>query len=293
MGRRDKKERTLTYGYAVVRVGCVCGRHEVGTNSRGDVVCKSCGRPLALATGFRVFGTETDALLSRFDEDEGIRGALESHLKEMACPEEIDETERLRARVEELEEEISRLIEGHEAEISGIKEQFGEEISWLVEESNVKISRLDGERRLLRERSSALESEVAELNATMRHLRNEIERMRAVDVRSIAEEVMIYAAGVDNTLCESESLDDARERVDMRTHRLISAVGSKGMHVTFHRRGDLVGEGRMDITPIPTDDPEKDLTVQRSTRYGCSFDNDVYADVPEELSVFRHQGETT
>ena len=39
---------------------------------------------------------------------------------------------------------------------------------------------------------------------------------------------------------------------------------------------------------IPTDDPEKDLTVQRSTRYGCSFDNDVYADVPEVQSVFGH-----
>ena len=60
------------------------------------------------------------------------------------------------------------------------------------------------------------------------------------------------------------------------------------MHVTFHRRRDPVGEGRMDITPIPTDDPEKDRTVQRSTRYGCSFDNDVYADVPEVQSVFGH-----
>ncbi len=56
-------------------------------------------------------------------------------------------------------------------------------------------------------------------------------------------------------------------------------------------QGVSVGEGRMDITPILTEDPEKNMTVQRSTRYGCSFDNDVFADVPEELSVFRFAGE--
>ena len=178
------------------------------------------------------------------------------------------ESDGLRQRITELEEQLSRTMEERDAE----------------------VERLLSENKALSDTVEGLRIENSELETTKNHFAKEARFARQTDVHGIMESVLEFMASVNNTVTDNEASDEARQLVSIYTERLIMALSSKGIKVTKHDRGEPLDDGRLEIMEQETEDPSLDMRVARSVRYGCTFSDGIHPAVPEDLTVYVYKG---
>ena len=215
-------------------------------------------------------------------------GIFEKDLNEKSrkLNEAISQIDSVSIRCRELEEKLSE----SDVKLEGIESGYRSE----VERLQIMLSNERKEKEKLREESESLadtirhlDQEVKDLRDTNNHSRLEVQRMESLDVRGLVYSVMVYAAAINNTVNDGVDLDNIRALVDARTSKLIMDLSSNGVMVTRHQSGDLLKDGRMDVSNTITDVPENDMRVVRSNSYGASFRNDLYPAIPESVSVYR------
>lgn len=235
-------------------------------------------------------------LEKRLEEATAVRDAygercevFERDLKEKARK--LDEAsvqiDTISSRCRELEGKLSESEGKLENIETGYKSEVERLLTLLSDERKEKES-FKTEHESLMDTIRHLDQEVKDLRDTNNHSRLEVERMRSLNVRNIVSYVMVYAAAVNNAVNDGIELADIRALVDARTNKLIMDLASQGITVTRHRSGDLLKDGRMDVSNIITDIPEKDMRVVRSNSYGSLFRNDLYPEIPESVVVYRY-----
>lgn len=212
-------------------------------------------------------------------------GDLERELKDKVrmLEEAMEQRDNALGRCAEFEKGMSEASERLEAESRSRIEAIQKQLEAEVAEKEA----FKAESESLTDTLRHMDQEVRDLKDTVNHARAELQRMNAVDVRGLVSSMMVYAAVVNNTVDDGTDLDIIRSMVDARTEKLMMDLGSQGIMVSRHRNGDVLGNGRVDITDMVTDDPEQDMRVVRSNRYGASFKNCIYPEIPESVVVYR------
>ena len=139
----------------------------------------------------------------------------------------------------------------------------------------------------LKRRISGLEAEISDMKEAASHLRGELSRsIRPEELRDVVEVFIDYASNLYNASIDKDDPEKLREQIRNRTDYLSCRLSRVGAHVHRHERGEELGDGRMDIIPVPTDDRELDGRVAKSETFGCRFDSDDVPEIPEVLRVY-------
>ena len=197
----------------------------------------------------------------------------------------ISQIDSVSIRCRELEGKISESDVKLEDIESGYRSEV-ERLHVLLSNERKEKEKFRVESESLTDTIRHLDQEVKDLRDTNNHSRLEVQRMESLDVRGLVSSVMVYAAAINNTVNDGVDLDSIRTLVDARTSKLMMDLNSNGVTVTRHHSGDLLKDGRVDVSKIITDDPENDMRVVRSNSYGASFRNDLYPAIPESVSVY-------
>lgn len=173
-------------------------------------------------------------------------------------------------------------------------EMFRKQNAERIRSLEIDISSLESDKSKLaadRDRAEAekeaLESENSSLSESVRHYRNEAEAAGKIPVREVTKRFLDYMSAVYNIAldkCSPETI----EQIEARTEYAVMNLANIGVDITYHRRGELLGNGRVELRTIETDDPEQDCKVIKSNRFGCSFSSDSLSDIPEEITVSKY-----
>ncbi len=138
----------------------------------------------------------------------------------------------------------------------------------------------------LRSKISALESENGSLGESVAHYRNEAEIAGRIPLRDMTGRVLDYMTSIYNIALD-RCPQDIRDIIIARTEYFAMNLGNLGVNISFHKRGDELGNGRADVRTHNTAIPDEDCTVYRTDRFGCNFVNGIFADIPEAVTVNR------
>ena len=138
----------------------------------------------------------------------------------------------------------------------------------------------------LKSKISELESENRSLSESTAHYRNEAEAACRIPVRDMTGRLLEYMTSMYNIALD-RCPQDVRDMIMARTEYFAMNLGNLGVDVSFHKRGDELGNGRADVRTHTTDVPEEDCRVFRTDRFGCSFVDGIFADIPEAITVNR------
>ena len=265
--QRSRSEEIRCDMFVISRIGCHCTGAPSVRVVGGTYYCKRCGRPLGIEILSPGFGDM--AGLSRFVSD-GSGGNVRA------------ENDALRSRVSELEASLAFVSDERENTVS--------RLNGRISELSRSVSDLESRLRDSEEGAKALTSDNADLEDSLRHVRAELGRMRSVDVRGIIEKFLCVAAEAENAAWDRDDPESIRRSISMQLDRLCLGLPAHGITVSRHRRGDPVGEGRLDAIFEGTSEPPRDMTVACTDRFGCSFEGGVYADIPENVTVYRYTG---
>ncbi len=284
-----------SFAYAVVEMSCGCGMHQLVGLNDGSYYCKRCGKKFTYTPTTELYDT-IDELVIQFCKSnlDAVRVA-EAYLRknsdnsedstDVPCeqtepleetagssegpsPVSIDETEHtemLQARASELEKELESARAEMEAESSKLRE----------------------ENLTLRDSLARLRSMNTDLDDTNRSLTRRLKETESIRTRDITEAVLEYAARMDNVVTDSEASAEEKEFAGVLTDRLFGMLDGYGVHVISHKRGEPLGEECVDILETPTEDPELDMRVAKTARYGCRFKDDVLPAIREDVTVYR------
>jgi len=207
-------------------------------------------------------------LLSRIDELEALldksrasNGKLSKKLDEVA------------ARNDELTEENKAL----KTKVEGLR--------GLYDKNLREFTSLKADFKEQRERIASLSQNLEDVERTNRHLRNERNDMMKVDVRGIVTGFLQYATDVSNATLDKKDAD-LRGYLEMKTEYLEMSLKGIGLEIIHHGRGSDLSNARVDIQPVETDNPELDGKVKMSDRFGCRFNTDFFAEIPECITVY-------
>lgn len=140
---------------------------------------------------------------------------------------------------------------------------------------------------VLKGRISALEAELVDTEEAASHLKGELSRsIRPEELRDVVEVFIDYASNLFNASMDKDDPEKLREQIRNRTDYLSFRLSRVGVHIHRHERGDEPGDGRMDITVVPTDDREMYGRVAKSEIFGCRFDSADVPEIPEILRVY-------
>ena len=274
-GDQDKMKR-MSYGYAVFKLNCGCGKINLSTNKKGRYVCKSCRGIITYGPDSEVFSDKVELI---YDEVSKIPALQESS---NGSEIEILRTENvtLLKKIEELESEIATQkvsARQRDADFTKTLEERERYIEELHKDINTR------ERQLRR-----TEAELRDVDETRRSIQKEMIGIKSVDVRSITIDFLDFVTKVNNNIIDADNLDNAKETVRMLIDRLILSLNGHGVEISRHANGDDVADVRIkDPMFEDTDDSSLDMKVMRSNMFGCRFKDGVYADIPEELTVYR------
>lgn len=296
-------------GYVISSVSCRCTPEMRKPAIRGGTLyCKRCSFPFAFhpmdETIYRSLELLAGSVYSN-EESKALQdeiNRLNHVLQETSlCSKEQD---RMIAELGNELQDITKSRDSYLQKCSELEETISESEQKLqVIESDYKatIERLDAELKMskfdtdaykkhaesLERKVSNLEQLTMDLEEMMKHLKTELQRVETLDIRKITAPMMEYVAVINNKLVDNQDLDSIRSFIDARTEGLIMDLGKEGIVVTRHKRGDDLGDWRVDVIEKPTSDPELDMKVARSNSYGASFRNDVQPMIPESVTVFR------
>lgn len=265
--QRSRSEEIRCGMFVVSRIGCHCTGAPSVRVVGGTYYCKRCGRPLGieiLTPGFRDMSD-----LSRSVSD-GAGGNVRA------------EGDALRSRVSELEASLASASEEHGRTVS--------RLNGRISELSQDVSDLESRLRDSSEREKALTAANADLEDSLRHVHAELRRAGSVDVRGIVEKFLCFAAEAENAAWDRDDPESIRRSISMQLDRLCLGLPAHGITIRRHRRGEPVGEGRLDAIFEGTPEAPRDMTVACTDRFGCSFDGGVYADIPENVTVYRYTG---
>lgn len=140
---------------------------------------------------------------------------------------------------------------------------------------------------VLMRRISELEAELDDTEEAASHLKGELSRsIRPEELRDVVEVFIDYASTLYNASMDKDDPERLREQIRNRTEYLSFRLSRLGVHMHRHERGDELGDGRMDITLVPTDDEGMDGHVAKSKMFGCRFDSAGVPEIPEALRVY-------
>ena len=298
-----------TTGYVVAGITCRCSSdRSVPTLINGELFCKYCGYPFKFTVvNKRIYGS-LDVLEGSVASDEGYKVIRDQNdnlkIELEKADSQIKEQEKTIMKLEQslhdvaLERdsylqkcsELENAISERESRLKDTEEGYRAEIEKMKGELESSRSDVDAYRRQVESlecRTSDLDQLVKDLKDTNNHSRMELQRNTSLDVRDVISSVMKYAAAVNNKLIDDQNLDSIRMFVDARTEGLFMDLGKEGIKVTRHKRGEELGDGRMEIVEKPTNSPEQDMKVAKSNSYGVVFRDELFPMIPESVSVFR------
>lgn len=133
---------------------------------------------------------------------------------------------------------------------------------------------------------------IMDLENTNKHLRNEQTGLKKIDVRSIVEAFLQYFTDVCNLAFDKTDLEELRNALDIRSEQLEMNLRALGVILQYHARGDDLTNERVDIQSVTTDRPDLSGKVKRTDRFGCKFNSDYVADLPESITVYEYRSES-
>ena len=138
----------------------------------------------------------------------------------------------------------------------------------------------------LKDRNIQLERDLNDVENTNRHLRNEQTEIQKIDLRGIVMEILQYSSDVSNAIVDKDESSQLREYLSMRTEYLRMNLKGLGIETIQHERGSMLGDERVDVQPVDTDEAEMNGKVKISDRMGCRFSSEYYADIPERVTMY-------
>jgi predicted nucleic acid-binding Zn-ribbon protein len=170
--------------------------------------------------------------------------------------------------------EISKLTKNQQQLLNSLSKAEREAKSWKSDYLQLRDTLANNEMSL------------EDAYSTNKHLRNELEAYTKIDARSITEMFLTYWTRVFNASSNKTSLEDLQEFiVNMNEMLKMNAVGL-GLHIKQHEVGSELSSNKLNIQSVTTTDKDLDGTVKSSDCFGCSFDSDHLAEIPESLSVY-------
>ncbi|MBQ3735788.1 MAG: hypothetical protein II855_02525 [Candidatus Methanomethylophilaceae archaeon] len=198
---------------------------------------------------------------------------------EEALDEKVKESDMLTGKVADIEKTLSKIKEDMRSankSVSGLESTIERQTD-IIRDLKARLSQTEG----LKDR---LMSENTALSESMLHYRNEADRCGRIPLRDTTSVFMDYMTAVFNLT--SKCPDDVRESILARTEYVRMMLSSLGLNISFHSSGDNCPDGRADIHPLSTYDEDLDGKVARINRFGCTFKDGLYADIPEDLTVY-------
>ena len=182
-------------------------------------------------------------------------------------------------------EDIISILDDKRREISTLTENQQQLLNSLSKaEREVKSWKSDYFQ--LRDTLAINEASLEDAYSTNKHLRNELESYSKIDIRSITRMFLSYWTKVFNASRSKTSLEDLQGFIaNMNEMLKMNAVGL-GLHIKQHDVGSGLSSDKLDIQSVTTTVKDLDGTVKSSDCFGCSFDSDHLAEIPESLSVY-------
>ncbi len=205
--------------------------------------------------------------------------ATEKNLKD-ALDEKVREYDLQRAKISALESDIDSL----ELEVRRIR-RASNRYEGIIDKQTGIIAGFKTSLAKSEEVRDRLTSENDALNESLRHFRNEAETFSKIPLRESVSIFLDYMTAVFN-LAVTKCPDDVRESLLARTDYSRMMLSNYGISINYHLPGDVCPDGRADIHPVNTEDPSLDGKIMRMNKFGCSFKEGLFADIPEDVSVF-------
>ncbi len=156
-----------------------------------------------------------------------------------------------------------------------------------------EVAGLNDEIVRLREENIRLKSELSDANGTCAHLRNEVRRAGAVDVRGAMEEISDYMCDICNAPDRKDSLEKLGSFVRNRTEMAIMNLEGRGVTVEREVPGERLAGNAEVCARVRTSDEGLNGRVASADRFGCSFRDDAFPRIPGSVSVYSYVPEAT
>ncbi len=151
-----------------------------------------------------------------------------------------------------------------------------------------EVAGLNDEIARLRAENVRLKSELSDANGTCAHLRNEVRRAGAVDVRGAMEEISDYMCDICNAPDRKDSLEKLGSFVRNRTEMAIMNLEGRGVTVEREVPGERLAGNAEVCARIRTSDEGLNGRVASADRFGCSFRDDAFPRIPGSVSVYAY-----
>ena len=151
-----------------------------------------------------------------------------------------------------------------------------------------EVAGLNDEIARLRAENVRLKSELSDANGTCAHLRNEVRRAGAVDVRGAMEEISDYMCDICNAPDRKDSLEKLGSFVRNRTEMAIMNLEGRGVTVEREVPGERLAGNAEVCARVRTSDEGLNGRVASADRFGCSFRDDAFPRIPGSVSLYSY-----
>ena len=163
-------------------------------------------------------------------------------------------------------EQLKKKIDIGEQTITALHARLTEAIQ-ESEEWRTKYSKM-------KEKTQAIIDEYSDCLKESSRLRIELERKNKINTREVVNQYLSFMSGIYNASLDLSTLEELKEHIRARIEYATMMSEICGIHINRHERGADLGDGRMDIDTVMTENPTMEDKVAKCRAFGCIFKDD-------------------